>query len=255
MSARGPLRSPSVGGFGSMFRESRGRCGTHPLQHRVHPLGAEGFAHMIPTPMFRRGNYSSGDDFVLEYGELRFTFNERDFRERCEQAAGKLGFLDGDGRGGRSRGPDQPRGQRRGLRSRPPPSVNTSTTAGPSSSVRLTARSCTGCVGSSSAAPGWISASRRASSTSAFNEDAAASSTSSPTAAASRSSWRPSPAGIGSPTCAASTRVTRPGLRGEIRVPPPAPLTSAPRSPCSDATGWTAGAGLSSSSRGMVTSR
>ena len=43
---------------------------------------------MIPTPsMYRRGNYSSGEDFVLEYGELRFTFNERDFRERCEQAA------------------------------------------------------------------------------------------------------------------------------------------------------------------------
>ena len=48
---------------------------------------------MIPTRMHRRGNYSSGEDFVLEYGELRFTFNERDFRERCEQAARKLGFL------------------------------------------------------------------------------------------------------------------------------------------------------------------
>ena len=24
-----------------------------------------------------RGNYDSGEDFVLEYGELRFTFNER----------------------------------------------------------------------------------------------------------------------------------------------------------------------------------
>jgi hypothetical protein len=45
--------------------------------------------------MTRRGNYSSGDDFVLEYGELRFTFNERDFTERCEQAARKLGFLQG----------------------------------------------------------------------------------------------------------------------------------------------------------------
>ena len=43
--------------------------------------------------MYRRENYSSGDDFVLEYGELRFTFNERDFGERCEQAARKLGFL------------------------------------------------------------------------------------------------------------------------------------------------------------------
>jgi hypothetical protein len=45
--------------------------------------------------MYRRGNYSSGDDFVLEYGDLRFTFNECDFRERCEQAARKLGFIGG----------------------------------------------------------------------------------------------------------------------------------------------------------------
>lgn len=43
----------------------------------------------------RRGNYHSGEDFVLEYGELRFTFNERDFGERCEQAAIKLGFVGG----------------------------------------------------------------------------------------------------------------------------------------------------------------
>jgi hypothetical protein len=43
----------------------------------------------------RRGNYDSGQDFVLEYGELRFTFNERDFSERCEQAAIKLGFVGG----------------------------------------------------------------------------------------------------------------------------------------------------------------
>ena len=43
----------------------------------------------------RRGNYESGSDYVLEYGELRFTFNERDFTERVEQAAWKLGFVDG----------------------------------------------------------------------------------------------------------------------------------------------------------------
>ncbi len=43
----------------------------------------------------RRGNYNSGEDFVLEYGELRFTFNEEDFAERCEQAALKLGFVGG----------------------------------------------------------------------------------------------------------------------------------------------------------------
>jgi len=43
--------------------------------------------------MLARGNYKSGDDFVLEYGELRFTFSERDFGERCEQAARKVGFV------------------------------------------------------------------------------------------------------------------------------------------------------------------
>jgi hypothetical protein len=43
----------------------------------------------------RRGNYDSGQDFVLEYGELRFTFNEDDFAERCEQAGIKVGFLAG----------------------------------------------------------------------------------------------------------------------------------------------------------------
>jgi hypothetical protein len=42
----------------------------------------------------RRGNYDSGDDYVLEYGELRFTFNEQDFRQRVEQAAVKLGFVE-----------------------------------------------------------------------------------------------------------------------------------------------------------------
>ena len=41
-----------------------------------------------------RGNYESGADYVLEYGELRFTFNERDFTERVEQAAIRLGFVD-----------------------------------------------------------------------------------------------------------------------------------------------------------------
>jgi hypothetical protein len=48
----------------------------------------------------QRGNYDSGEDYVLEYGDLRFTFNEEDFRQRVEQAAVKLQFvepgLDGD---------------------------------------------------------------------------------------------------------------------------------------------------------------
>ena len=42
----------------------------------------------------RRGNYESGSDYVLEYGELRFSFNEDDFGQRVEQAAVKLEFVD-----------------------------------------------------------------------------------------------------------------------------------------------------------------
>ena len=42
----------------------------------------------------RRGNYESGSDYVLEYGELRFSFNEEDFAQRVEQAAVKLDFVD-----------------------------------------------------------------------------------------------------------------------------------------------------------------
>ena len=56
------------------------------------PVGRAASAYGDTT---RRGNYESGSDYVLEYGELRFTFNERDFTERVEQAAVKLGFVDG----------------------------------------------------------------------------------------------------------------------------------------------------------------
>ncbi len=42
----------------------------------------------------RRGNYESGSDYVLEYGELRFSFNEQDFGQRVEQAAVKLDFVE-----------------------------------------------------------------------------------------------------------------------------------------------------------------
>jgi hypothetical protein len=45
--------------------------------------------------LIRRGNYDSGQDYVLEYGELRFTFNERDFSERVEQSARRLDFVEG----------------------------------------------------------------------------------------------------------------------------------------------------------------
>ena len=42
----------------------------------------------------RRGNYESGSDYVLEYGRLRFSFNEQDFCQRVEQAAVRLGLVD-----------------------------------------------------------------------------------------------------------------------------------------------------------------
>ena len=41
--------------------------------------GAKPPALRITMDTARRGNYESGSDYVLEYGELRFTFNERDF--------------------------------------------------------------------------------------------------------------------------------------------------------------------------------
>ena len=73
-----------------------GRAGNRPKMPTPRPVsdGPEpGPSDLMDTQ--RRGNYDSGEDFVLEYGELRFTFNERDFGERCEQAARKLGFVGG----------------------------------------------------------------------------------------------------------------------------------------------------------------
>jgi hypothetical protein len=58
------------------------------------PRRSRGLLQM-PMDSIRRGNYDSGQDYVLEYGELRFTFNERDFSERVEQSARKLGFVGG----------------------------------------------------------------------------------------------------------------------------------------------------------------
>ena len=82
----------------------------------------------------RRGNYDSGEDFVLEYGELRFTFNERDFAERCEQAARRSSASSAAG----SRTPSSRTSSTSPstARSTRPPRAwaSTSTTAGPSSS-------------------------------------------------------------------------------------------------------------------------
>lgn len=51
-------------------------------------------AHKVERKQTRRGNYESGTDYVLEYGNLRFAFNERDFSQRVEQAAVRLGFVE-----------------------------------------------------------------------------------------------------------------------------------------------------------------
>ena len=114
-------------------------------------------AGAFPMDQIRRGNYDSGQDYVLEYGELRFTFNERDFSERVEQAALKLGFV---GRplqeteledlvnltvNGEVVDPASGLGEH----------VND---CWPELSARPTARSCTGCDASSSAPPGLTSA-------------------------------------------------------------------------------------------------
>lgn len=43
----------------------------------------------------QRGNYSSGEDFVLETGNLKYTYNETDFAQRAECAARTLDIVDG----------------------------------------------------------------------------------------------------------------------------------------------------------------
>ena len=44
--------------------------------------------------MAKRSNYDSGSDYLLKFGELKFSFNEMDFRQRVEQAASRLGFVE-----------------------------------------------------------------------------------------------------------------------------------------------------------------
>ena len=95
--------------------------------------GAEPDLRRSWTPR-RRGNYDSGEDFVLEYGELRFTFNERDFAERCEQAALQARLRRRPARRPGARGPREPRRQRRDPGAGVRAWASTSTTAGPSSS-------------------------------------------------------------------------------------------------------------------------
>ena len=147
----------------------------------------------------RRGNYESGSDYVLEYGELRFAFNEEDFAQRVEQAAVKLRFVDqGLSRGeledlldlavnGEIPEPQSPLGEHI--------NENWQELVGPP-----TAASSTGSAASSSAAPGSTSGSRRASSTSSSTSRPRASATSSRSGATSPSSSPKSRAGATPPT-------------------------------------------------------
>ena len=57
-------------------------------------MGRSGGEQETVEKATRRGNYDSGSDYVLEYGEFRFSFNENDFAQRVEQAAVKLDFVD-----------------------------------------------------------------------------------------------------------------------------------------------------------------
>ena len=46
--------------------------------------------------MVFEANYSSGDDYEIEFLEHRFAFNSLDFQERVTAAAVKLGLLEGN---------------------------------------------------------------------------------------------------------------------------------------------------------------
>ena len=93
----------------SLQRSSQAGAG-----HKMQTPRAESGRALALMDSIRRGNYDSGQDYVLEYGELRFTFNERDFSERVEQSARKLGLRRRAPRRHRARGPRQPVRQRRG---------------------------------------------------------------------------------------------------------------------------------------------
>ena len=167
------------------------------------PHGPADVSTVMDRP--RRGNYDSGDDFVLEYGELRFTFNERDFAERCEQAARKLGFVGRPARRRGARGPRQPRRQRRGPRPRLRPRrarqrlLARARRPADRSLVHWLRRLIFRCA--------WLDQRVKEGELDvAFDEHTHTSATSSPTATTSRSSSRPSPPGAGSPTSAALSR-------------------------------------------------
>src|SRR5438477_7744418 len=84
---------PPISPRWGVFRPPRANPFAPTVGGRNRTYYGDGLGNGGPMKSTRRGNYQSGSDYVLEYGELRFTFNERDFTERVEQAAIKLGFV------------------------------------------------------------------------------------------------------------------------------------------------------------------
>src|SRR5207247_182116 len=61
-----------------------------------HDAGALAGGILILWAMAFEANYSSGDDFEIEFLEHRFAFNVLDFQERVTAAAVKLGLVEGN---------------------------------------------------------------------------------------------------------------------------------------------------------------
>ena len=88
------------------------------MQHRIQRCAEAGIAtYDADASMYRRGNYSSGEDFVLEYGELALHVQRTRLPRALRAGRAQARVHRRHGRGGRGRGPDQPRRQRRGHRS------------------------------------------------------------------------------------------------------------------------------------------
>ena len=84
--------------------------------HRTDPLLKRAEARGYPQDGVSESNYTSGDDYVVEFLGYRFSFNAIDFEQRVNAAAVASAGRAGRARGGRDRRPrraDRPRAHRR----------------------------------------------------------------------------------------------------------------------------------------------
>ena len=185
--ARSPARRRSSGPRGASFRIGPG----------------------YPSSPMSEVNYSSGEDFVVEFLGYRFGFNARRLRaaDHGRRGAARADRGERPGRGGdrrsgraRRRRPHRRAAQRPRPLPRPPLGARRAVEG---------SRSSTGCASSSSAAPGSTTASRRGCSRSRGTRNSATSPTRSRAAAARCSSSRP---------CRAGTRCSS-GARGSATSP------------------------------------